>query len=77
MVVGEYLNDERFENMFKTGGVYWLASAYSSGSLWRVYADGNVISGGDVVCGVRPVVSLKSTVKAVEANEIGGWEIGL
>ena len=77
MVVGEYLNDERFENMFKTGGVYWLASAYSSSALWYVSYVGSVNGRSDVENGVRPVVSLKSTVKAVEANEIGGWEIGL
>ena len=63
--------------MFKTGGVYWLASAYSSSALWYVRSDGNVRNSYDLGYGVRPVVSLKSTVKAVEANEIGGWEIGL
>ncbi len=60
---------------------YWLASPGASGSLdvMVVGCDGSVYgfnyNGDDV--GVRPLVSLKSEVKAVQNVETGVWELSI
>ena len=51
---------------------YWLASAYSSHYLYIWNADARAVYGSyDISFGVRPVVVLKSNVKAVAKNEKG------
>lgn len=54
---------------------YWLASAYSSHHLWRVYNLGYLDNNNGCEYGVRPVVSLKSEVRASGQDAIGAWNI--
>ena len=53
----------------------WLASAASSSHLWDVSSGGSVRSNYSNTRGVRPVVSLKSEVLAVDKDAIGAWNI--
>ena len=71
------LSDAKWEQLFALGGsaTYWLASANSSSSLWSVNGDGSVGSSLNVEDGVRPVVSLKSTVIATGQDAVGAWNI--
>ena len=75
LVVGEYLNDVKFQNMFKTGGLFWLASAYSENALWHVLSGGGVNYSNGRAMGIRPVVSLKPTVVATSKDVVGAWNI--
>ena len=75
LVAGEYLTAPKYGNMFHVGAHYWLASAYNSYYLWYVYYNGYVSNYYDYEFGVRPVVSLKSTVKATGTNAAGVWNI--
>ena len=75
LIVGEYLTAPKYGNMFHVGAYYWLASAYSSASLWYVGTSGRVGDGNAYEFGVRPVVSLKSTVKVKGRNAGGVWNI--
>ena len=54
---------------------YWLASANSGFYLWNVNENGSVNSSYSDEFGVRPVVSLKSTVKTSGKNIVGAWDI--
>ena len=55
---------------------YWLASPdeTSTKNVWRVYYDGNVNTNGYNIAnyGVRPVVSLPTSVKAIKGSD-GKW----
>ena len=75
LIVGEYLTAPKYGNMFHVGAYYWLATAYSSHTLWYVDYYGNGTNGGTREFGVRPVVSLKSTVKVKGRNAGGVWNI--
>ena len=59
----------------------WLASAFDGGSLWRVESNGTIYDYHDVVCGVRPVVVLDSSVKFTPAanniNDTQTWNISM
>lgn len=81
-----YVTDAKFNNLLaiptttsttSNFACYWLASPYSSSSLWYVRYDGRVNYGGssNYVDGVRPVVSLKSEVLATGTDMIGAWNI--
>ena len=61
-----------------TGACYWLGSAGSSDSLWRVTIDGSMYCYGYNCFGVRPVVSLKSGVyvKAGTGTEADPYILG-
>lgn len=72
------LSDAKWEQLFANGAYYYLASAYSSFYLWYVDNDGYVSNGnygGKREYGVRPVVSLKSTVIATGQDAVGAWNI--
>ena len=60
---------------------YWLASpsALNASSVMNVSYDGDVGSDGygNLRVGVRPLVSLKSEVKAVQNVETGVWELSM
>lgn len=82
-----YVTAEKFGNLLaiptasminstsKSYVYYWLASA-NSGSLWAVSGYGSVYgTNGSYWNGVRPVVSLKSTVKTTGTDMSGAWNI--
>lgn len=71
---GSSLTNAKYQNLFHVNAYYCLASASSYGYLWCVYSGGSV-NDGIYEYGVRPVVSLKSTVKASGKNAIGTWNI--
>ena len=70
------LNDKKYANLFHNKGYYWLASPYpaSTGNLWLVSYRGSVDFNRSEF-GVRPVVSLKSTVRANGTDAMGVWKI--
>jgi len=68
------LTKAEYQNLFHVGQYYWLASAYNTDRLWYVYSNGNIGS-DNIELGVRPVVSLKSTVKTTGTDMIGAWNI--
>lgn len=83
-----YVTAEKFGNLLaiptastinstnKSYVCYWLASANYNNSLWNVYYSGNVYYYGRYSeYGVRPVVSLKSTVKTTGTDMSGAWNI--
>jgi len=70
------LNDKKYTNLFHNKGCYWLASPYpaNANNLWNVDNIGGVyVSNREF--GVRPVVSLKSTVRANGTDAMGVWKI--
>ena len=72
------LTDESYKNLFHINGYYWLATAGDSVGLWCVPRAANVnCEHGNPVAGVRPVVSLKTNVKATSQDANGAWNIGL
>ena len=72
------LTDESYKNLFHINGYYWLATAGDSVGLWCVPRAANVnCEHGNPAAGVRPVVSLKTNVKATSQDANGAWNIGL
>ncbi len=69
------LPNPKYEMLFQNGEHYWPASAYNASSLWFVNSNGGVFSNASYEYGVRPVVSLKSNVKAVGRRSSGSWQI--
>ena len=69
------LSDAKWEQLFANGAYYYLASAYSYVYLWNVSNSGNGDNGRSLEYGVRPVVSLKSTVIATGTDAVGVWNI--
>ena len=68
------LSDAKYEELFKNGAYYWLASPYgSSAYLWNVGNDGDVGGNNSYTYGVRPVVSLKSDVVTTGQDMVGAW----
>lgn len=76
LILDEYVNDTKYNNLFSVGSYYWLASAYLGNvwNLWYVSPDGYLGSHNNEL-GVRPVVSLKSTVRTKGIDILGKWEI--
>ena len=79
---GTYVSDGKFEKLLvipctdSNSAYYWLASAYSHGTLWYVSHGGVVINlsvQGEF--GVRPVVSLKPDVRTTGTDRTGSWDI--
>lgn len=80
-IYSSWLSKDEYDKLYKTGAYYWLASGvinYSSDTNYLYCVGG----GGDVYynsCsnefGVRPVVSLKSNVKASGTDSLGAWNI--
>ncbi len=71
---GVYLTDAKYENLFHLNAYYWLASSYSSSRLWLVSSNGGLL-GSSYESGVRPVVSLKSDVRASGKDMKDSWNI--
>lgn len=69
------LSDEKYDELYKNEVNYGLASANSDGHLWYVSDYGYVDYDHGREFGVRPVVSLKSTVKASGTDVKGAWNI--
>ena len=71
------LANSKYNNLFTTGASYWLASPHESSTsfLWSVYRDGGVGYSLGSAYGVRPVVSLKSGIKATGQDANGVWQI--
>ena len=74
---GVYLTDAKYENLFHLSQIYWLASPYPSNSnrLWLVNNYGALDYNYHGTHGVRPVVSLKSDVRASGKDMIDAWDI--
>lgn len=71
---GTSVTNAKFQNLLNIGTNHWLASA-SSSNLWSVRTSGSVDSNYSYAYGVRPVVSLKSDIKATGRDSIGAWNI--
>ena len=74
-ISGIILTDARYQNLFKLGAYYWFASVYDSYTLMYVRDYGGVSCSDSNEYGVRPVVSLKSKVRAKGTNIEGTWNI--
>ena len=69
------LNNPKYSGLYKNDVTYWLASAYSTDTLWYVDGYGSVAHTSNYEFGVRPVVSLKSNVKTSAMDTQGRWII--
>lgn len=80
-IISSGLSADKYDKLYKTGSTYWLASGYSSSSgygsnLYYVDGNGYVYNRyNSYEYGVRPVVSLKSNVKASGTDSLGAWNI--
>ena len=68
------LSNSKYNNLFANGSTYWIAAANGS-SLWNVQTDGSVSSNVASELGIRPVVTLKSSVKTSGFDGMGRWNI--
>ena len=68
------LSNAKYNNLFANGSTYWIATA-NENSLWNVQANGSVSSSTASELGIRPVVTLKSSVKTSGFDSIGRWNI--
>ena len=66
----------KYAELFNVGEHYWIAKS-GGGVLWNIEANGTVAYRYGDSYGVRPVVSLKSTVKASKQDIQGRWLIEL
>ena len=72
------LSDASYQELFKIGAYYWLASAPRTDDLLYVSNGGGMNYNGHIIeYGVRPVVSLKSDIKTAGTDMIGAWNIEL
>ena len=69
------LNDEKYCKLLVNGAEYLIFSTYNSNSLWRVGGGGDIYNSNYQEKGVRPVVSLKSDVKASVKDIVSAWNI--
>lgn len=69
------LRDAKYDKLYANGGVNWFASAREEGYLWYVDDLAGVYGSYYAEYGIRPVVSLKSTVKASGTDAKGAWNI--
>lgn len=68
----------RYGSLVDNGTYYWLATAYYGSSVWSVYGNyGGVYNFTNATCGVRPLVSLKSSVKTRGRNISGVWQLDI
>lgn len=68
-------SDEKYDKLYTIGAYYWLASAADIHNVWFLFNIGIVSNDSGGEFGVRPVVSLKSTVKASGTDVKGAWNI--
>lgn len=68
------LSNSKYNNLFVNGSTYWIANANGS-SLWNIQTDGSVSSNVTSELGIRPVVTLKSSVKTSGYDNTGRWNI--
>ena len=71
---GTDLSNEKYDGLFANGSTYWIASA-NGNSLLNVQSNGNVSSSTASELGIRPVVTLKSSVKTSGFDSTGRWNI--
>ena len=69
------LADAKYQTLFANRCYYWLASVRISSGVWCVFFDGNAGAASSKEYGIRPVVSLKSTVKATGTDMVSAWNI--
>lgn len=69
----------RYGSLVFNDTCYWLATAYDSSHIWNVRAYyGSVINYAQYLSfGVRPIVSLKSSVKTRGRNICGVWQLDI
>ena len=73
---GMSVSNDEYKNLLHNNAYYWLASASNQTNLWFVNgADGNIYGSNGETSGVRPVATIKSTVKTTGKNRIGTWDI--
>ena len=81
---GTLINDSKYREMIDIPSVtegkstyYYLATVYNSVNLWYVNGDSKWVDwrGRQGEQGIRPVVTLKSNVKAIGQNINGAWDI--
>lgn len=76
---GTNISNEKWNDLFKleeSSDNYWLATGYSSKNLLYVNAsNGTIQNAAYGAYGVRPVVTLKSTVKTSGKDNQNSWEL--
>lgn len=67
----------RYGSLVFNDTFYWLATAHNGSNVWYVNGDGGNVSSGTnaTTYGVRPVVTLKSSVKTRGRNISGVWQL--
>ena len=69
---------KRYGSLVFNDTYYWLATAGSGSSMWFVGgSNGYVSSSTNATYGVRPIVSLKSSVKTRGRNISGVWQLDI
>ena len=74
---GTDFKNGKYNELLVLGTNYWLATAYNDYNLWRVVNDGRIYATSNREYGIRPVVSLKTTIKTTGYNLDGIWNIKL
>ena len=81
-VIGETTTNgfgiRRYGSLVFNDTFYWLATAYSGSGMCVVYGYyGSVFDSTNATYGVRPIVSLKSSVKTRGRNISGVWQLDI
>ena len=67
------LNDKKYQKLFANSAYYWVAG---DNLLFQVTGTGDVYSARTYVAnGIRPIVSLRSSVQANNKDMTGAWNI--
>ena len=74
---GTDFKNGKYNELLVFGTDYWLATAYNDYNLWRVVNDGRIYALSNREYGIRPVVSLKTTIKTTGYNLESIWNIQL
>lgn len=69
------LRDGKYLGLFELWGVYYYLASANGAGMWGVSHSGMVLEAIYGENGVRPVVSLKSNVRAAGTDMTGAWEI--
>ena len=70
-----YLTDVKYQKLFNIGADCWLASVYDNSASWLVGSNGKIGYYFTGEYGVRPLVSLKSNVRANTKSIFESWNI--
>lgn len=62
-------------NLRNIGGHYITSTLHCEQDMWNVEADGSISKYADVITGIRPVITLKSTLKVSDAGEKNGVKV--